>query len=136
MLLNYISSLLIVVLSTGSFDTESTSNQTEITTITQKTTNYKTNVTACYYSNKFNGRKTASGKRFNNNQYTAAHKKLPFGTKVKVTNTANNKVVVVTITDRGPFSKGKEIDLTQRAFKEIAHKKGVGILKVNLEIID
>ncbi|UYW00871.1 septal ring lytic transglycosylase RlpA family protein [Flavobacterium agricola] len=97
---------------------------------------YKTDVFASYYSNKLNGRLTASGKRFNNTAYTAAHKKLPFGTQVKVTNPKNNKFVVVTITDRGPFSKGKEIDLTQRAFNEITHQKGLGVLKVDLEVLE
>jgi rare lipoprotein A len=100
-----------------------------------KSTIYKENVVATYYSNKLNGRKTASGKRFNNKEHTAAHKKLAFGTKLKVTNVKNGKWVIVTVTDRGPFAKGKEIDLTQAAFKEIAHVKGVGLLRVNIEIL-
>lgn len=94
---------------------------------------YDKNAVACYYANKFNGRKTASGERFSNNKYTAAHKKLPFGTKVRVTNLANNKSVVVTINDRGPFTRGRDIDLSRKAFMEITDNKNHGELKVLLE---
>jgi rare lipoprotein A len=100
-----------------------------------KTDSYKKNAIASYYANKFNGRKTASGKRFDNNKYTAAHKKLPFGTKVKVTNPVNGKFVIVEIIDRGPFVRSREIDLSRRAFMEIAHNKSSGIVRVNIEII-
>lgn len=96
---------------------------------------YKKNVHASYYSDKLNGRKTASGQVFNNSKYTAAHKTLKFGTKVRVTNLVNNKSVIVTINDRGPFTKGREIDLTKKAFMEIAKNKQRGGLIVNLEII-
>ncbi|WP_321169562.1 septal ring lytic transglycosylase RlpA family protein [Flavobacterium sedimenticola] len=97
---------------------------------------YKKNAHASYYHNKFNGRRTASGKRFDNTKYTAAHKKLPFGTIVKVTNEANGKSVIVEITDRGPFSKVREIDLTRKAFMEIASNKNSGSVIVKLEIIE
>ena len=63
----------------------------------------KKNAHASYYANKFNGRRTASGKSFNNNGYTAAHKKLPFGTKVKVTNETNGKSVIVEISNNPEF---------------------------------
>lgn len=96
---------------------------------------FKQNVHASYYSDKLNGRRTASGQIFNNSKYTAAHKTLKFGTKVKVTNTVNDKWVIVTINDRGPFTKGREIDLTKKAFMEIAKNKQRGGLIVNLEII-
>ncbi len=96
---------------------------------------HKKNAHASYYHNKFNGRRTASGTKFNNEKYTAAHRKLPFGTKVKVTNEVNGKSVIVTITDRGPFTKGREIDLTRRAFMDIAANKNAGNLKVTIEII-
>lgn len=96
---------------------------------------YKKNAHASYYSDKFNGRKTANGSRFNNSKYTAAHKKLPFGTRVKVTNEANGKFVIVKITDRGPFVKTREIDLSKRAFMEITKNKGAGAMKVTLETI-
>lgn len=97
---------------------------------------YKKNAHASYYHNKFNGKRTASGKRFDNNKYTAAHKKLPFGTIVKVTNEANGKFVIVEITDRGPFSKVREIDLSRRAFMEIVSNKNSGSVMVKLEVIE
>lgn len=96
---------------------------------------FKKNAHASYYHDKFNGRRTASGTKFDNNKYTAAHRKLPFGTKVKVTNEVTGKSVVVEITDRGPFTRGRDIDLTRKAFMEIAGNKYGGALKVTLEII-
>lgn len=101
-----------------------------------KTSFYKNEVFACYYHNKFNGRKTASGTVFSNSKLTAAHKTLDFGTQIKVTNIENNKSVVVTITDRGPFTKGLEIDLSKKAFDAISHDEKAGKLLVKLEIID
>ena len=97
---------------------------------------YKKSAHASYYHNKFNGRKTASGKRFDNNKYTAAHKKLPFGTIVKVTNEVNGKFVVVEINDRGPFSKVREIDLSRRAFMDIATNKNSGVVIVKIEVVE
>lgn len=97
--------------------------------------------TASYYAyNK--PRFTASGEKFNNHGFTAAHKKLPFGTKVKVTNVDNNKTVVVTINDRGPFKKTpdfkyyfRELDLAKGAFLKIASTKE-GVIKIKYEILD
>jgi len=97
---------------------------------------YKNNAIASYYHDKFNGRSTANGEKFNNNKLTAAHKTLAFGTVVKVTNTANNKSVIVVINDRGPFTKGREIDLSKKAFFDISDKTTHGTLNVNIEIID
>lgn len=96
---------------------------------------YKKDVHASYYANKFNGKKTASGKKFNNDKYTAAHRKLPFGTILKITNEANGKSVIVEVNDRGPFSKGREIDLTKKAFMDIASNKNSGGFKVKIEIL-
>ena len=96
---------------------------------------YKKNAHASYYADRFNGKRTANGSRFNNNSYTAAHKKLPFGTRVKVTNEANGKFVIVKITDRGPFVKTREIDLSKRAFMDITKSKGAGAMKVTIETI-
>ncbi len=93
----------------------------------------KENAHASYYHDKFNGRRTASGKKFNNNDYTAAHRNFPFGTKLKVTNPKNKKSVIVTVIDRGPYVKGREIDLTKKAFNEISHLKNSGSLKVKIE---
>ena len=96
---------------------------------------YKKDAHASYYADKFNGRKTTSGRRFDNNKYTAAHKKLPFGTKVKVTNEANGKSVIVEVTDRGPFVRSREIDLSKRAFMEIAKNKSAGTMLVTIEVL-
>ncbi len=97
---------------------------------------YKKNAHASYYAQKFHGKRTASGIRFDNNKYTAAHKKLPFGTKVKVTNEANGKSVIVEIIDRGPFSKVREIDLSKKAFMELVDNKNTGGVIVKLEVED
>lgn len=87
---------------------------------------------ASWYGDRFAGRLTANGERFNPNKFTAAHKTLKFGTRVKVTH--RNKSVVVRINDRGPFIKGRVIDLSRAAAKEIGLKKrGVG--KVSLKIV-
>jgi len=94
---------------------------------------YKENAHASYYADKFNGQRTTSGEKFDNNKYTAAHKKFPFGTKLKVTNEANGKSVIVEVNDRGPFVKSREIDLSKRAFMEIAKNKGVGVMTVTIE---
>lgn len=96
---------------------------------------HKKNAHASYYADRFTGRKTASGKIFDNKKYTAAHRKFPFGTKLRITNEANGKSVIVEVTDRGPFTKGKEIDLTRKAFMEIASAKYGGHLNVTIEII-
>ena len=96
---------------------------------------YKKKAHASYYHDKFNGKRTASGKKFDNNKYTAAHRKFPFGTKLRVTNEVNGKSVIVEITDRGPFAKGREIDLSRRAFMEIAHNKRSGAVDVTIEIV-
>ncbi|AWI27163.1 septal ring lytic transglycosylase RlpA family lipoprotein [Flavobacterium pallidum] len=88
---------------------------------------------ASYYADKLNGRRTASGKRFDNNKYTAAHRKFPFGTKLRITNEANGKSVIVEVNDRGPFTKGRDIDLTKKAFMEIASSKYGGSLVVTIE---
>ncbi|MBC8053942.1 MAG: septal ring lytic transglycosylase RlpA family protein [Sphingobacteriaceae bacterium] len=74
---------------------------------------------ASYYAKKFNGKKTASGEKFRSSKRTAAHKTLPFGTKVKVTNLENGKSVKVKINDRGPFVAGRIIDLSKKAARKI-----------------
>jgi rare lipoprotein A len=86
---------------------------------------------ASYYADFYEGRTTANGEKFRQNKITAAHKTLPFGTIVKVTTLANNKTVVVRINDRGPYVKGRIIDLTKAAAKEI-DMIGTGISKVKI----
>ena len=97
---------------------------------------FKTKAHASYYANKFNGKRTSSGVRFDNDKYTAAHRKLPFGTKLKITNEENGKSVIVEVIDRGPFSRGREIDLTKRAFMEIASNKNSGSIFVKIETVE
>jgi rare lipoprotein A len=87
---------------------------------------------AHHYSDKFEGKKTASGEIYDKAKLTAAHKKLPMGTKVKVTNVANNKSVVVTINDRMGASSKAVIDVTPRAAEELGFKGGE--TKVKLEV--
>lgn len=86
---------------------------------------------ASYYSDYYEGRTTANGETFRQSKVTAAHKTLPFGTKVEVTNLKNHKSIVVRINDRGPFVKGRIIDLTKSAAKEIGMLSD-GVSKVKI----
>lgn len=74
---------------------------------------------ASFYAQKFHGRKTASGERLHKDSLTCAHRTYPFGTKLKVYNPANGRSVVVRVTDRGPYVRGRIIDLSWRAAKEL-----------------
>jgi rare lipoprotein A len=96
--------------------------------------NYETGK-ASYYADKYQGRQTANGERFNQNARTAAHKTLAFGTWVKVTNKRNGRSVVVRINDRGPFVKGRVIDLSKSAFSAIANPR-LGVIGVVVEIVE
>lgn len=88
---------------------------------------------ASFYSDKFEGQKTASGELYRASKMTAAHRTLPFGTRVKVTNSSNNRSVIVTINDRGPFVKGRIIDLSKAAAKKLGFiDQGVTRVKVEL----
>ncbi|EXJ16526.1 septal ring lytic transglycosylase RlpA family protein [Imhoffiella purpurea] len=89
---------------------------------------------ASYYGERFNGRQTASGERFNMNALTAAHRTLEFGTRVMVTNTSNGRSVEVVINDRGPYIRGRTIDLSKGAARELG-MLGRGVAKVRLEIM-
>ena len=86
---------------------------------------------ASYY---WQGQRVASGGRFNPNAMTAAHKTLPFGTQVRVTNRHNGRSVVVKINDRGPFVKGRIIDLSRAAAHEIGMQKA-GVVPVSVEVL-
>ena len=94
---------------------------------------FKKNAHASYYHDKFNGKKTASGKRFDNSKLSAAHRKFPFGTKLRITNEANGKFVIVEVIDRGPFARGREIDLSKKAFMDITSNKRSGAVIVKIE---
>lgn len=74
---------------------------------------------ASYYADYFQGRKTANGEKFKQRKLTAAHKTLPFGTRVKVVNLKNGKSVKVRINDRGPFVEGRTIDLSKKAARKL-----------------
>ncbi|WP_017904323.1 septal ring lytic transglycosylase RlpA family protein [Pseudomonas asplenii] len=75
--------------------------------------------TASYYGRQHHGKRTASGEPFNQNGLTAAHRQLPFGTRVKVTNLANDRSVVLRINDRGPHTRGRLIDVSRQAAEEL-----------------
>jgi rare lipoprotein A len=87
---------------------------------------------ASWYGGKFQGRQTASGEIFDTNQPTAAHKTLPFGTIVRVTNLENGKSTVVRINDRGPFIPGRIIDLSRASALAIG-LAGTGVARVRIE---
>jgi peptidoglycan lytic transglycosylase len=89
---------------------------------------------ASWYGPGFQGKKTASGERFDTNKLTAAHRTLPFGTEVRVTNTANGRSVTVRINDRGPFIAGRIIDLS-RAAAEKLDMLGTGTAEVIIETV-
>ena len=89
---------------------------------------------ASYYAPKFNGRQTSYGEVFNNREFTAAHPTLPYNTLIEVTNLQNNQKVNVRVTDRGPFSKSRLIDLSKSAAREIGMVHS-GIAKVQLKVI-
>lgn len=89
---------------------------------------------ASYYGGRFHGRRTASGQRFNQNALTAAHRSLRFGTRVRVTNARNGRSVVVTINDRGPYARGRVIDLSRAAAGKLG-MLSTGVAPVRLEVI-
>ncbi len=90
---------------------------------------------ASWYGPGFHGKKTASGERFNQNALTAAHKLLPFGTKLRVTNLSNGREVVVRINDRGPFSSRRIIDLSKKAAEKLGMLRS-GTAKVRIAALD
>ena len=87
-----------------------------------------------YYGRGFYHRRTASGERFDPDQLTAAHRTLPFGTRVRVTNLANGKRVVVRINDRGPFKKGRVLDVTPAAARKLGFATS-GLTRVRLDVL-
>jgi len=89
---------------------------------------------ASYYHDRFHGRRTASGSAYNKNSYSAAHKTLPLGTQVRVTDARSGKSVVVRINDRGPYAKGRVIDLSRAAAQEIGLTRK-GVTRVKLDIL-
>jgi rare lipoprotein A len=96
---------------------------------------YKESGKASYYANSHQSKKTASGELYKQELKTAAHKVLPFGSLVKVTNVDTAKTVIVKINDRGPFVKGRIIDLSKSAFTEISSISN-GVIDVQIEVIE
>ena len=89
---------------------------------------------ASFYHDRFHGRRTASGSAYNKHALSAAHKTLPLGTQVRVTDARSGRSVVVRINDRGPYARGRVIDLSHAAASEIG-LVGKGVAKVKLEIL-
>ena len=89
---------------------------------------------ASYYADRYQGHKTASGERFDGARLTAAHRTLPFGTRVRVTNLDNGRSVVVRVNDRGPFASGRVIDLSQAAARQLDMLRA-GVARVKLEVL-
>jgi rare lipoprotein A len=90
---------------------------------------------ASWYGPGFHGRTTASGERYNQHDLTAAHKKLPLGTKATVTNLKNGKTVEVEINDRGPYVRGRILDLSRAAAERLG-MRNAGITPVRLEVTE
>jgi len=90
---------------------------------------------ASYYGAKHHGKRTASGEPFNQNALTAAHRQLPFGTRVKVTNLNNDKSCVVRINDRGPHTRGRLIDLSREAASRLGMVSS-GTARVRVQALD
>ncbi len=90
---------------------------------------------ASYYGKEHHGKKTANGEIFDMYKLTAAHRSLPFGSQVKVTNLSNQRSVIVRINDRGPYYQGRIIDLSLAAAERLEMVKS-GITKVKLEVLD
>ncbi len=89
---------------------------------------------ASFYSGKFYGRKTANNEKLNKTKLTAAHKTYPFNTLVEVTNLTNRKSIIVRINDRGPYKRGRIIDLTDAGAKKLKFNK-IGLVKVKVKIV-
>lgn len=89
---------------------------------------------ASFYSGKFYGRKTANNEKLNKTKLTAAHKTYPFNTLVEVTNLTNRKSIIVRINDRGPYKRGRIIDLTDAGAKKLKLNK-IGLAKVKVKIV-
>lgn len=121
---NWVGFLLIILLL---FSNEISRSQTTVKKITKGT--------ASYYANKFEGRRTSSGEKYRKDSLTAAHKTLPFGTRVRVTNLKNQKFVVVKINDRLPKKSKRIIDLSRTAATELDFIRQ-GLTQVEIEVLE
>lgn len=89
---------------------------------------------AAFYTRRLDGHLTASGERFNSNALTAAHKTLPLGTRVRLTNVKNHRSVIVRVNDRGPFTPGREISVTRRAAQKLGFVRA-GTAEVQIDVL-
>jgi rare lipoprotein A len=90
---------------------------------------------ASYYGARHHGKRTASGEAFNQNALTAAHRQLPFGTRVRITNLNNDKAVIVRINDRGPHRRGRLIDVSRGAAAQLGMLRS-GVARVRIQSLD
>lgn len=137
--MNLSKNVLLLILATVCLSCSTISSKKDIPVISpppQERQSTGTLMHASYYGkgDGLHGRKTASGETFNAHAFTAAHRKYPFGTILEITNPQNNKSVRVTVNDRGPFVKGRDIDLSYAAAKEIGIV-GKGVKQVRVEVI-
>ena len=134
-----VSSLLVSCSSTVRYSSASTSSETDEQNVKANTTTvteaFIQTGMASYYADKFEGHQTASGEIFEQDKFTAAHRTLPFGTKLKVTNLLNGKSAIVTVNDRGPFADDRIIDLSKAAAKQLDMIKS-GVIPVKIEVIN
>jgi rare lipoprotein A len=96
---------------------------------------YATTGTASWYGRTHHGRRTANGERFDMNRLTAAHRQLPLGTKIRVTNLENGKSVVLVVNDRGPFVPGRLVDVSKRAAEDLGFA-GQGTARVRITVVE
>lgn len=90
---------------------------------------------ATYYADRMHGRPTSSGTRYHRDSFYCAHRTLPFGTLVRVTDTNTGKSVIVKVIDRGPFGKGKVVDLSKAAARELG-MLSKGVIRIELEVVN
>jgi rare lipoprotein A len=89
---------------------------------------------ATFYADKFHGRKTASGERYDRDALTCAHRTLPFGSVLRVTNLDNNRSVLVRVNDRGPFSRGRVVDVSRAAARKLEMIRA-GVVRVRVDVM-
>ena len=132
-------SVLVSCSSTVRYSSASTSSEADEQNVKTNTTTVPGAFTqtgmASFYADKFEGHQTASGEIFEQDKFTAAHRTLPFGTKLKVTNLSNGKSVIVTVNDRGPFADDRIIDLSKAAAEQLDMIKS-GVIPVKIEVIN
>lgn len=90
---------------------------------------------ASYYGNQFEGRRTANGERYRGEEFTAAHRSLPFGTRIRVTHVQSGRTVECRVNDRGPHRKGRIVDLSHRAAEALGILRQ-GLARVTLEVLE